>query len=166
MLDVYATVADLIDRFGESEMIGLTDPDNTAVQSARAQRKLDDAHALANGYVGMAYRLPLAGCAKPAPQPGNPQAVETVAPPLLTRLVCDIARYYLYDDKCTDEVLKRYEQAKQELLHISQGKATLACPWGGVAGDPLSADPQAGGCEVGYSFPARQMTDETLRGFA
>ena len=114
----------------------------------------------------MAYRLPLAGCAKPAPQPGNPQAVEYVAPPLLTRLVCDIARYYLYDDKCTDEVLKRYEQAKQELLHISQGKATLACPWGGVAGDPLSADPQAGGCEVGYSFPARQMTDETLRGFA
>ena len=166
MLDVYATVDDLIDRFGEAEMIGLTDPDNTAVQSARAQRKLDDAHALANGYVGMAYRLPLAGCAKPAPQPGNPQAVETVAPPLLTRLVCDIARYYLYDDKCTDEVLKRYEQAKQELLHISQGKATLACPWGGVAGDPLSADPQAGGCEVGYSFPARQMTDETLRGFA
>ena len=166
MLDVYATVDDLIDRFGEAEMIGLTDPDNTAVQSARAQRKLEDAHALANGYVGMAYRLPLAGCAKPAPQPGNPQAVETVAPPLLARLVCDIARYYLYDDKCTDEVLKRYEQAKQELLHISQGKATLACPWGGVAGDPLSADPQAGGCEVGYSFPARQMTDETLRGFA
>ena len=166
MLDVYATVADLIDRFGEAEMIGLTDPDNTAVQSARAQRKLEDAHALANGYVGMAYRLPLAGCAKPAPQPGNPQAVECVAPPLLTRLVCDIARYYLYDDKSTDEVLKRYEQAKQELLHISQGKATLACPWGGVAGDPLSADPQAGGCEVGYSFPARQMTDETLRGFA
>ena len=166
MLDVYATVADLIDRFGESEMIGLTDPDNTSVQSDRAQRKLDDAHALANSYVGMAYRLPLAGCAKPAPQPGNPQAVECVAPPLLTRLVCDIARYYLYDDKSTDEVLKRYEQAKQELLHISQGKATLACPWGGVAGDPLSADPQAGGCEVGYSFPARQMTDETLRGFA
>ena len=166
MLDVYATVADLIDRFGEAEMIGLTDPDNTAVQSDRAQRKLDDAHALANSYVGMAYRLPLAGCAKPAPQPGNSQAVEYVAPPLLTRLVCDIARYYLYDDKCTDEVLKRYEQAKQELLHISQGKATLACPWGGVAGDPLSADPQAGGCEVGYSFPARQMTDETLRGFA
>ena len=166
MLDVYATVDDLIDRFGEAEMIGLTDPDNTAVQSARAQRKLDDAHALANGYVGMAYRLPLAGCAKPAPQPGNPQAVETVAPPLLARLVCDIARYYLYDDKSTDEVLKRYEQAKHELLHISQGKATLACPWGGVAGDPLSADPQAGGCEVGYSFPARQMTDETLRGFA
>ena len=166
MLDVYATVDDLIDRFGEAEMIGLTDPDNTAVQSARAQRKLEDAHALVNSYVGMAYRLPLAGCAKPAPQPGNPQAVETVAPPLLTRLVCDIARYYLYDDKCTDEVLKRYEQAKQELLHISQGKATLACPWGGVAGDPLSADPQAGGCEVGYSFPPRQMTDETLRGFA
>ena len=166
MLDVYATVADLIDRFGEAEMIGLTDPDNTAVQSDRAQRKLDDAHALANSYVGMAYRLPLAGCAKPAPQPGNPQAVETVAPPLLARLVCDIARYYLYDDKSTEEVLKRYEQAKQELLHISQGKATLACPWGGVAGDPLSADPQAGGCEVGYSFPARQMTDETLRGFA
>ena len=31
MLDVYATVSDLIDRFGEPEMIGLTDPDNAVV---------------------------------------------------------------------------------------------------------------------------------------
>ena len=159
----YATVQDLIDRFGEPEMIQLTDAAHqAAVQPARIQLKLDDAHALADGYLARVFALPLTGCAKPV----GVGAVEMVPPPQLTRAVCDIARYYLYDDKCTDEVLKRYEQAKQELLHISQGKATLACPWGGVAGEPLSADPQAGGCEVGYSFPARQMTDETLRGFA
>ena len=57
MLDVYATVDDLIDRFGEAEMIGLTDPDNTAVQSARAQRKLDDHCGRALGATSAAGQL-------------------------------------------------------------------------------------------------------------
>ena len=153
---IYATVQDMIDRFGEPEMIQLTDPDaQAAVQPARIQLKLDDAHALANGYVGMAYRLPLAGCAKPAPQPGNPQAVETVAPPLLARLVCDIARYYLYDDLAPEsEVYRRFKQATAELQAIADGKANLVCPWGGEAGQAISGT--AAG-ETYFDFEPRQI---------
>ena len=46
----YATVQDMLDRFGEPEMIQLTDAqEQAAVQAARIQLKLDDAHALADG---------------------------------------------------------------------------------------------------------------------
>lgn len=166
MLNQYATIADMISRFGQREMIALTDTENQTLQAEPLQRKLDDAHALVDGYIGMVWRLPLQGCAKPAPTAANPAAVEHVAPPVLTRLVCDVARYYLYDDKSTDEVLKRYEQAKTELLHLSQGKATLTCPWGGAAGEPIAAQPQTGGNEVTYKFSPRQITDENLQGFS
>ena len=43
----YATVQDMIDRYGEPEMIQLTDPDILAVQASKAQRALDDAQACA-----------------------------------------------------------------------------------------------------------------------
>lgn len=166
-MDAYATVADLVDRFGEREIIALTDTDdNMAVREDRAQRKLDDAHALVDGYIGMAYKLPLAGCVKPAPQPGDPQAVIHVAPPLLVRIVCDVTRYYLYDDHAPDEIKTRYEGALQQLVHISQGRAVLACPWGGVAGEPLGAEPQTGGGEVAFSAAPRQITDAHLGWFA
>lgn len=39
----YATVQDMIDRFGEAELIQLTDLDLLAVQAPKAQRALDDA---------------------------------------------------------------------------------------------------------------------------
>ena len=141
----YVTRSDLVDRFGEDEIAQR----ESMLPSEAVGKAIADASATADDYLAGRYVVPVAP-----------------VPDTLKRLVCDIARYYLYDDKSTDEVLKRYEQAKQELLHISQGKATLACPWGGVAGEPLGDDPQAGGGEVGYSFPQRQMTDDTLRGFA
>ena len=43
----YATVQDMTDRYGEPEMIQLTDPDIVAVQAPKAQRALDDAQAFA-----------------------------------------------------------------------------------------------------------------------
>ncbi len=39
----YATVQDMIDRYGESEMIALTDPDIVAVLASKAERALADA---------------------------------------------------------------------------------------------------------------------------
>ena len=164
-LQAYATVADMVARFGQREMVALSDLDNQAVQAATIERKLADAHALADGYMGMVWHLPLQGCTKPAPTQEDPQAVQYVPPPMLTRIVCDVARYYLYDDKSTDEVLKRYEQAIAQLLQISQGKATLSCPWGGVAGRGLGAQPQTGGAVVQHCFAPRQITDASLQGF-
>ena len=160
---IYATVQDMIDRFGEPEMIQLTDPaEQAAVQSARIQLKLDDAHALADGYLGRVYALPLAGCAKPV----GVGAVQYVPPPQLTRIVCDVARYYLYDALAPEhEVYLRYKAAQHELQQLADGRAVLACPWGGTPGQ-LVAGSEPGEGEVLHGFSPRAMTDDELRGYA
>jgi len=162
----YATVQDLIDRFGELEMIQLTDPDIASVQAAKVQTAIDDAQAFADGFIGKAYRLPLAGCTKPAPVPGNVQAVVQVAPPQLTRLVSDVARYYLYPALAPEhEVYLRYKAADRELQAIAEGKAFLACPWGGTPGTLVSGSAPGDG-EVMFGFSPRSITDDDMRGYA
>ena len=162
----YATVQDMTDRYGEPEMIQLTDPDIVAVQAPKAQRALDDAQAFADSFVGRVYRLPLAGCAKPAPVPGDLGAVQLVAPPQLTRVVCDVARYYLYSDLAPEhEVALRFKAAQKELERIAQGRAVLTCPWGGQPGH-LLAGTEPGAGEVLYAFSQRSVRDEDLRGYA
>ena len=162
----YATAQDMVDRFGETEMVQLTDPDILAVQAEKVERALADAQALADGYVGRVYRLPLAGCAKPAPVPGDIGAVQLVAPPQLTRIACDVARYYLYDDLAPEhEVYLRYKAAERELAAIAEGKAVLACPWGGTPGTLVVGD-APGDAEVFYGFSPRRITDDSLRGYA
>ncbi|MBX9935025.1 MAG: DUF1320 domain-containing protein [Burkholderiaceae bacterium] len=162
----YASVQDMIDRFGGPEMVQLTDPEIVSVQVAKAQRAIDDAQAFADAFVGRAYRLPLPGCAKPTPLPGDVGAVTYTPPPQLTRIVCDVARYYLYTALAPEhEVYLRYKAAERELQAIADGKAVLACPWGGVPG-PLVAGDAPGDAEVFHQFSARQCTDDSLRGFA
>ncbi len=157
----YATVQDMIDRFGEPEMIQLTDGGDLAeVKAARIQLKLGDAHALADGHLGRVYALPLAGCAKPV----GVGAVEYVPPPQLTRIVCDVARYYLYDDLAPEsEVYRRFKQATAELQAIADGKARQVCPWGGEAGAPADQGPASG--ETWHSFGARQIGADVDGGY-
>lgn len=162
----YATPQDLIDRFGERELVQLTDPDLLAVQTEAVERAIADAQALADGALGCVYRLPLPGCLKPEPTELDPLAQVLVPPPQLTRIVCDVARYYLYKDLAPEhEVALRYKAAAKELADIAQGKAVLACPWGGVPG-VLVAGAEPGTNEVSYGFGAQQITDASLRGFA
>lgn len=162
---LYATLADMQARFGQAELVELTDTVNippTSVDVVRVQTKLADACAFIDGYVGRVYALPLSGCVKPT----GPGTHELVAPPVLTRLACDIARYYLYDDLAPEhEVVRRYKAAVAELDAIGAGRAQLACPWGGSPGALLAADAQSGSAETLYAGPGRAITDETLRGF-
>ena len=158
---IYATVQDMIDRFGEPEMIQLTDPaEQAAVQPARIELKLQDAHALADGYLGRVYALPLAGCAKPV----GVGAVQYVPPPQLTRIVCDVARYYLYDDLAPEsEVYRRFKQATAELQAIADGRARLVCPWGGEPGASAASGPAAG--ETYYDFAPRSIGRDVDGGY-
>ena len=138
----YATVQDMIDRFGQAELVQLTDPQLLAVQAPKAQRALDDAQHLADAYVGQ------------------------VPPPLPTRLVCDVARSYLYDHLAPEpEVALRFKAAQKELERIAQGRAVLTCPWGGQPGH-LLAGTEPGAGEVLYAFSQRSVRDEDLRGYA
>jgi len=160
----YAAVADMVARFGEQELIALTDPDNNAAMDrARVQRMLADAQALADGFLGQAYRLPLAGCVKPPVRKGA--AIKQVPPPQLTRIVCDVARYYLHDDLAPEhEVYRRYQDAMGQLKAIAAGRAQLACPWGGSPGQPLSGDAQTGQ-DVRYQFSPRGADDAHIGGY-
>lgn len=107
----YASVQDLIDIMprGETELRELTaDADAANYDTARAQRALDAATRLIDGYVGARYSLPL-----------NP------SPLLLTDLCADIARHELYADHPPDEVRKRFEDAERQLVRISRGELSL-----------------------------------------
>lgn len=158
----YASVADMVDRFGEPEIIQLTDPDNlSAVQPERVQLKLDDAHALADGYLGRVFSLPLKGCAKPV---GGVGVVEYVAPPQLKRIVCDVARYYLYTDLAPEsEVYRRFKVATGELQAIAEGRSRLVCPWGGEPGESASSGPAAG--ETYHDFAPRRIGRDVDEGY-
>lgn len=159
----YATVADMLARFSEAELAQLTDPDTGTVNAARVETKLDDAQAAIDGRIGQVYRLPLLGCAKPVTVPGGEP--ERVVPPQLVRIACDLARFWLRDAVSEDsDVYRRYKAAMAELEAIAEGRAQLSCPWGGSAGEMVTADAQQG-ATVLYGFAPRAFTDDSLRGF-
>jgi phage gp36-like protein len=163
----YATQADLVARFGERELIQLTDRVNippSTIDADLVALKLADAQAFIDGYVGQVYRLPLAGCLRPpAIFGGEP---DYVPPPALTRLACDLARYYLYDDLAPEnEVYRRFKAAVKELDTVATGGSQLACPWGGSPGELARSDTQSGGDLAQHCFSPRKITDDSLRGF-
>lgn len=138
----YATQEDMVARFGEAELIELTDRENREViVPDLVERALEDAEAEINSYLGSRYPLPLA----------NP-------PKVLVRLACDIARYHLYGETGHTEVVKeRYESAVKMLRCFANGTATL-----GVVGTQ-EPTPSAGGPEFFAQPPV--FNRETLRDF-
>ena len=108
----YASLDDLKKKFGQDELIALTDRVNqTTINANIITRALEDADAEINIYLLKRYQLPLS---------------DTF--PLLTILACDIARFRLHTTDPSDEVRKRYEDAKQMLEDIAQGTYDLNQP--------------------------------------
>jgi phage gp36-like protein len=108
---IYAAQADMVARFGERELVELTDTGDVRtgeINAAILAQALADADATINGYIGSRYQLPLA-----------------TVPQLLVVIACDIARYRLMSDRPTDEVRQRREDAVSWLDKIAQGKYTL-----------------------------------------
>lgn len=161
---IYATRTDMTQRYGERELIALTDRDDTGqINATVLARALEDAVATVDGFVGKVYRLPLLGCLKPTGSTVG--APLYVPPPLLTRITCDLARYYLYTDLPDEhEVSRRYKAVMSELDAMAKGKTQLVCPWGGSPGTALDADPLEAQ-EVMHSFAPRALNDDSLRGF-
>lgn len=109
---MYATPQALIDEFGESEMVQLTDratPRQYQVDDTYLQRACDRAAAEIDGAVGARYQLPLAS-----------------VPVLLKHLAADLARYYLYDQIEPPTVVQtRYHAARKTLVAIRDGLQPL-----------------------------------------
>lgn len=111
-MSTYATIQDLIDRFGELEIAQRTNRENLdVIDTLVAGRALEDANAEVHGYVATRLRVP--------PDP---------VPVLLVRVTCDAARYRLYEDAVSKEVLRRYEDAKKLLTAIARGEISIGPP--------------------------------------
>lgn len=122
----YATQADLVSRHGETEIIQLSDRANTgAMDAAVVTAKLADADAEIDAYLAQKFTLPL-----------------PFVPDVLKRIACDIARYHLYDDRATEDVIRRYKAAIDFLRDVVKGTAGIGIDPGTGSGAPSSDTPQ------------------------
>lgn len=139
----YATQQDLIDRFGERELIQRTDrtlPQST-IDTAVVARHLADAQALVDGYLARAATLPLA-----------------TVPAALTRITCDIARYFLWGETAEKDgpVHRAYVDALRWLRDVADGRIRLD-----MDGAPVA---QPGGGAVSFGAAERVFSRDSLRG--
>lgn len=109
----YCDKAGMIARFGEVELIRLTDPDDSLSEDSQIDddainAALSDATDEIDSYLAVRHSLPL-----------------STTPKLLVRLCADIARYRLYDDRMIEEVEKRYNASIRMLKDIAKGTASL-----------------------------------------
>lgn len=135
----YATQDDLVRRFGEGELLDLADRDNDGVIDTEVvDGALADAASLIDSYIGRRVSLPL-----------DP------VPAVLERVACNLARYFLYEDRATEEVRKRHEEAVSWLRAVSRGEATLGA----------DAPATTTGGSPAYEAGRREFDDDALKGF-
>ncbi len=143
----YATVDDMLARYGEDVVYPLVDKDHDdTLDDAAASRSLRDASGLINSYIGTRYPLPL-----------------NEIPDLLTRLCVDIALYWLSEDAggATEEKRQRFEDAIQWLENIAKGRVALGME---DTTDPDSAEEECGD-GMAFSSSPRLFSRNGLRAY-
>ncbi|MCC7413319.1 MAG: DUF1320 domain-containing protein [Gammaproteobacteria bacterium] len=130
----YASPQELIERFGEQELLQLTDQGGRGIiDSAALDRALADADRVIDSYLRARYTLPLdAG---------------VIAASGLALAAANIARYVLMGTQAPEEVRDRYRDALAWLKDVQAGRASLgaedpAAPTG--PGRIRTAEPQSG----------------------
>ena len=138
----YAVLQDLIDRFGEEELIELTDradPPTGLVDATIVAGALADADELINSYVARRYDLPL------SPVPSR-----------LVQMAANIARFNLYTDDPMDSVKESHARAINFLKDIAAGRAVL---------DVAGSEPAGLGSAVLTNGSAPTFTKKNMEGF-
>lgn len=108
----YANVNDMVSRFGETEMIHASDRGATnQIDATVVGNAINDAVAVIDGHLAGRYALPL-----------------STVPAILTRLCCDLARYYLDDLTVPEKIQNNYDNAMNTLGDIAKGKMSLGLP--------------------------------------
>ncbi|MEE2025031.1 gp436 family protein [Alkalimonas mucilaginosa] len=108
---MYATVADMISRFGETDLALLSWREGAAdgdINTPVVEQALADATAEINGYIGGRYKLPL-----------------SAVPAVLTSHCCSIARYLLNGDRAPEQVTDRYKAVIRFLEAVGKGDLQL-----------------------------------------
>ena len=118
---MYATLQDMSSRFGEAELLRLTDLTGAGVvDEAAVTVALTDASSLTDGYLAGRYPLPLAH-----------------VPSALVPICCDIARHRLYGEQAPEQIGKRFEAALSFLKSVGKGELAL-----GLAADGQGLESQ------------------------
>lgn len=145
---MYATVADMIARYGETHMIRLSKPEDrtaTEVDAEKITTASVDASSLIDGYIRNRYFVPIAS-----------------PPPEIVRAACTLARYDLAQsehmsptdemEKARKDVITWLENISKELVHLDI---------------PLAAATNSNAVGTGPRISDREriVTFETLRGF-
>lgn len=131
---MYATVADMIEAFGQGEVIALTDrTGEVQVVESIATAALARASDEADSYLAGRYAVPV-----------------TPVPPVLAAMVCDMARYRLTGTQAqeADPITERYRLAVKWLERVASGDADL----------PGVGLPASGGSNVQFSAGRRVFT--------
>lgn len=139
----YITLQGLIDRYGETELVQLTDVmGDGQVDSVKVNRAIADATAEIDAYLAATGILPLTDAA----------ALRT-----LERHAGVLVRYYLYSDAVTDLVQKQYDSTIAFLKAIARGDAHLGPTESGSAA-PATAAPS-------WSTTDSVFNTESMTGF-
>jgi phage gp36-like protein len=134
----YATLQDLIDRFGADELLAIADRDGDgSVDADLVAAALADAAGTIDSYIGRRYTLPL-----------------SATPAQLTARACDIARWLLYTDMPHERVTKAHDAAVAWLKDVAAGRADLDAGGAEPAGD--------GPGRVAIDSGARVFSDDAL----
>ena len=136
----YVTKQALIDRFGERELIQLTDRAGSgAIDESVLNGAIGDATAEINSRVGTRYL---------------PDVL--VDSEIIARIAADFSRWFLYENHAPDHVRTRYEDGVKLLDKIAAGKITLGLP-------EIHQDQGAGDAEV--ESPDRVFARDDLKDF-
>ncbi|MEO0374251.1 MAG: DUF1320 domain-containing protein [Cyanobacteria bacterium P01_A01_bin.17] len=145
---MYATAQDMIDRFGLTEMLRLSRPeerDAEAIDEPVIDKAISDATAIIDGYLRGRYHLPLA----------NP-------PQEIIRATCHLARYDLADtgrSEPSDQMTGARKETIAWLKQIANTEVRIDAPAPNSSGN----EPKDGGARISDRKPA--MTNDSLRGW-
>lgn len=138
----YATKGDLVMRFGQEELVQLTDRTNmppATIDDDAVAQALADATSEIDGYIAAKYALPLAS-----------------VPHRLVKVASDLARYYLHGKAADETVRTAYEDGVKWLVNVSKGVVQLDLAASG------EAPAQTGGAQVAavpHTFDPDTMRD-------
>jgi phage gp36-like protein len=139
----YATLAGLLDRYGEGLLLQVTDRASTptgVVDTAAVDRALVDADAVIDASLAVRYRLPLAS-----------------TPPIVADLALSIAIYKLHRFEPDAKIKADFEQAMRDLDRIADGRKKL---------DLAGTEPAGSGAGAVRAIDReRPLSPESLTGF-
>lgn len=138
----WPTLADLVARAGEEEILQVADRDGDGVADPDViAAALDNADVIIGGFLAGRYRMPL----DPVPE-------------LVKIWAVSIARYYLHRDGAPDHVVRDWKEALAQLREVLAGRITLT----GATGNEPAGD---GAGRVSSAGPDPVFTKENLEGW-